>query len=220
MKIAFLIYDDLNALDAAGAYDVLSNIPGAQVVWVAAERGPKRTVGGLRLVGRRLSGRRSCRGHRGGAGGLWLAGRLAGPEGPRPGCARCTRRRPGPYRCAPAPCSSGEAGILRGKRATTYWLSMADLPGYGAEAVSARWVVDGKVVMSAGVSAGIDMALALTARIAGETVARPSSWEWNTIRSRPSTPDRRPALRPPWWRSSALRPKAGSRVDIGATAQR
>ena len=42
----------------------------------------------------------------------------------------------------------------------------------GAEAVQERVVFDGKLVTAAGVSAGIDMALSLAARIAGETVAQ------------------------------------------------
>ncbi len=42
----------------------------------------------------------------------------------------------------------------------------------GAEAISERVVFDGKLVTAAGVSAGIDMALALVARIAGEQLAQ------------------------------------------------
>jgi transcriptional regulator GlxA family with amidase domain len=46
------------------------------------------------------------------------------------------------------------------------------LPDQGAQAVPARYVFDGKYVTAAGVSAGIDMALALAAKIAGNDVAR------------------------------------------------
>lgn len=46
------------------------------------------------------------------------------------------------------------------------------LPDHGAHAVPARYVFDGKYVTAAGVSAGIDMALALAAKIAGNDVAR------------------------------------------------
>jgi transcriptional regulator GlxA family with amidase domain len=64
------------------------------------------------------------------------------------------------------------AGLLDGKRATSHWLALEQLRGLGAEAVSERVVFDGKLATAAGVSAGIDMALALVARIAGDTVAQ------------------------------------------------
>jgi transcriptional regulator GlxA family with amidase domain len=64
------------------------------------------------------------------------------------------------------------AGLLDGKRATTHWLAMDKLAELGARASSERVVFDGKIVTGAGVSAGIDMALALAAQIAGEQVAQ------------------------------------------------
>jgi transcriptional regulator GlxA family with amidase domain len=66
----------------------------------------------------------------------------------------------------------GAAGILDGKRATTHWAFLDRLSELGAEPVSERVVEDGKVVTAAGVSAGIDMALTLAARIAGNEVAQ------------------------------------------------
>ena len=53
----------------------------------------------------------------------------------------------------------GAAGILRGVRATTHWLAVEQLAGFGAVVVRERFVVDGKVATAAGVSAGIDLAL-------------------------------------------------------------
>jgi transcriptional regulator GlxA family with amidase domain len=64
------------------------------------------------------------------------------------------------------------AGLLAGKRATGHWLAMEKLRELGADAVRERVVFDGKIVSAAGVSAGIDMALALAARIAGEQVSQ------------------------------------------------
>jgi transcriptional regulator GlxA family with amidase domain len=64
------------------------------------------------------------------------------------------------------------AGLLAGKRATSHWLALEKLRELGADPVSERVVFDGKIVTAAGVSAGIDMALALVARIAGEHVAK------------------------------------------------
>ena len=66
----------------------------------------------------------------------------------------------------------GAAGILDGKRATTHWAFLDRLSEFGAEPVAERVVEDGKVITAAGVSAGIDMALTLAARIAGDEVAQ------------------------------------------------
>jgi transcriptional regulator GlxA family with amidase domain len=64
------------------------------------------------------------------------------------------------------------AGLLDGKRATTYWSYVDRLANFGAIPVRERWVRDGKVTTAAGVSAGIDMALDLVARLTDETTAR------------------------------------------------
>jgi len=63
------------------------------------------------------------------------------------------------------------AGLLAGRRATTHWQSRAKLAGYGVEVLAERVVRDGKIITSAGVSAGIDMAFVLVAAIAGGAVA-------------------------------------------------
>jgi transcriptional regulator GlxA family with amidase domain len=64
-----------------------------------------------------------------------------------------------------------QAGVLRGRRATTHWLALDTLGGFGVEVVRDRYVFDGKFGTAAGVSAGIDLALELVRRIAGEDVA-------------------------------------------------
>jgi len=78
------------------------------------------------------------------------------------------------------------AGLLDGRRATSnkanfQWVTTQ---GPAVEWVKeARWVEDGKVVTSSGVSAGIDMALAVIARIAGDqiatTLADAAEYEWH-----------------------------------------
>jgi transcriptional regulator GlxA family with amidase domain len=66
----------------------------------------------------------------------------------------------------------GAAGLLRGLKATTHWLAYDALRSLGAEAVSDRVVIEGKVITAAGVSAGIDMALTLVARECGDDLAQ------------------------------------------------
>jgi transcriptional regulator GlxA family with amidase domain len=60
------------------------------------------------------------------------------------------------------------AGLLAGKRATTHWAALDEFLGFAPDQAldrDARWVVDGKVVTAAGVSAGIDMALWLLGQL-------------------------------------------------------
>jgi transcriptional regulator GlxA family with amidase domain len=66
----------------------------------------------------------------------------------------------------------GAAGLLEGRRATSHWLFLERLREFGAEPSAERVVEDGKVMTAAGVSSGIDMALRLIAREAGDEVAQ------------------------------------------------
>jgi transcriptional regulator GlxA family with amidase domain len=63
------------------------------------------------------------------------------------------------------------AGLLEGRTATTHWAYHRLLERLGATYLPQRWVEDGKFITSAGVSAGIDMALALVARLTDEAAA-------------------------------------------------
>jgi transcriptional regulator GlxA family with amidase domain len=67
-----------------------------------------------------------------------------------------------------------KAGVLDGKRATCNkaFFQMLTMNGPDTDwAENARWVEDGNIITSSGVSAGIDMALAVIARVWGEDVA-------------------------------------------------
>ena len=63
-------------------------------------------------------------------------------------------------------------GLLEGRQATTHWACHKVLEGFGATYRRRQWVEDGKFIMSAGVSAGIDMGLQLAARLTDEETAR------------------------------------------------
>ena len=64
------------------------------------------------------------------------------------------------------------AGILQGQDATTLWAWAGELERRGAATPSNGWWKREKVITAAGVSAGIDMALVLAARVAGDGVAQ------------------------------------------------
>lgn len=82
----------------------------------------------------------------------------------------------------------GVAGVAAGKRITTYFgfVEAMRQRGLAAEVLAGpRWVVDGKIVTAAGVSAGIDMALWLVGQLAGIEHAR---WVQRAIQYDPAPP--------------------------------
>lgn len=64
--------------------------------------------------------------------------------------------------------------MIRNEKVTTHWEDVADLrqqfPALQVQ-TGVRWVDEGRVVTSAGISAGIDMSLHLVARLGGEELA-------------------------------------------------
>lgn len=66
----------------------------------------------------------------------------------------------------------GAARLLQGKRATTHWAYLDLLPAFGAIATQGRVVRDGSLMTGGGVTAGIDLALALIGEIAGPKAAQ------------------------------------------------
>ena len=66
-----------------------------------------------------------------------------------------------------------KAGILQGLTATTHWGSISELKATGTETIeNTRFVDNGRVITSSGVSAGIDMSLHLVGKIWGAEVAK------------------------------------------------
>jgi transcriptional regulator GlxA family with amidase domain len=66
----------------------------------------------------------------------------------------------------------GAAGLLKARKATSHWGWLEHLARFGAEAVSERVVLDGKIMTAAGVSSGIDMALTLLSQASDVTTAQ------------------------------------------------
>jgi putative intracellular protease/amidase len=172
MDIAILIFDRLTALDAIGPYEVLQRLPGAEVKFVAAERGPVRTEQGMLgiVADYALSEVTS-------ADVLLVPGGI----GTRPlvehePTLEWIRALDATSEWTTSVCTGslllGAAGLLQGKEATTHWRVLDLLSHFGATPVSERVVVQGKVITAAGVSSGIDMALQLAAFIAGEDIAQ------------------------------------------------
>ena len=64
------------------------------------------------------------------------------------------------------------AGVLNGLTATTHWASYDRLQALGANPTEQRVVTEGKIITAAGVSSGIDMGLVLVAAMEGEDMAK------------------------------------------------
>jgi transcriptional regulator GlxA family with amidase domain len=172
MNTAILLYDGFTALDAIGPYEVLSRLPGSRVTFVAAETGPVRTDNRMLAIDADAE-----------LADLPAPDVVLVPGGPGEVAARAGGPALDWLRAAhktstwtTSVCTGSlilaAAGLLDGRRATGHWLAMDKLRELGADAVAERFVFDGKIVTAAGVSAGIDMALALAARIAGDDVAQ------------------------------------------------
>ncbi|MET9427236.1 MULTISPECIES: DJ-1/PfpI family protein [unclassified Streptomyces] len=172
MQIAILLYPGFTSLDAIGPFEMISHLPGAETVFVAKETGPVRNdQGNLAVVADRT---------------------LAEVSRPDvvvvPGTGEWEpvlrdeelldwlRTADAATTWTTSVCTGSlllaAAGLLGGRRATTHWLAMERLKELGAEPTGERVVFDGKYVTAAGVSSGIDMALHLLGRIAGDTVAQ------------------------------------------------
>lgn len=170
MHVAIPLYPRFTALDAVGPYTMLGFAPGVTVTFVAAEPGPVTDdLGGLTMTATA------------GYAGLPHPDVIVVPGGPgTAAAARDPLLRAWLLAAEPrwmtSVCSGSfilaAAGLLAGRRATSHWGWRDGLAAFGAQPVEERVVTDGPVITAAGVSAGIDMALTLLARLRDEDTAR------------------------------------------------
>ncbi len=171
VELAILLFDRVTALDAVGPYEVLQRVPGTTVRFVASEPGVKTTEdGSLKMTADTALDDAPSPDVVLVPGGV---GEVAVRDDER--ALAWLRAAHTTSRYTTSVCTGSlvlaAAGILDGVRATTHWLAMDTLAALGAVAVQERVVEAGKIFTAAGVSSGIDMALLLVARLAGEDVA-------------------------------------------------
>lgn len=170
MQIIFLFYDGMTALDAIGPHEILCRLPGAKVHRVAKKIGAIHTDSDLLLHADST-----------------LADVSHADILLIPGAGNATTLRDYPETLdwiktihqtttwTTSVCTGslilGAAGVLKGLKATSHWAALERLQTWGAKPVESRIVESGKIITAAGVSAGIDMALALAAKIAGQRIA-------------------------------------------------
>ncbi len=175
MDIAIAAFENMAALDAIGPFEVLAHLPDARIHWVGLEPGVVRTEEGAGV-------------------GITIDERIEDvptpdviviPGGFGEAELRTSERFLTWLRAAhetstwtTSVCTGslvlGAAGFLDGLPATSHWLALDELAKFGAEPTLQRVVIndDARIITAAGVSSGIDMALTLAARLAGDFVAQ------------------------------------------------
>lgn len=185
LRVAILAFDEVEALDLAGPYEVFTTAvrmhqrhaagapPPFEVYCVGRSRAPVRMRAGLQVLPDRSFEDASA------------VDLLIVPGGVVDAAMACSATRDwiaGTSRTARITVSVctgafllAASGVLQGRESvTTHWEDIDDLrhrfPTLDVRE-GVRWVDQGRVVTSAGISAGIDMSLHLVARLAGEPLA-------------------------------------------------
>lgn len=178
-RVGILLFDDVEELDAVGPWEVLASWAAhsplrPEVLLLSPDGAPVRCVKGMRIVPTHSAddvGPLTVLVHPGGRG----ARRLMADETHLAWVRETRRRTPLMASVCTGALVYAAAGLLSGRRATTHWASLDALvaadPTIEVDA-GARFVDEGDVVTSAGVSAGIDMALHLVARLDSVEAAR------------------------------------------------
>ncbi len=171
MLIALPLFDRFTALDAVGPYEVLSRLPGADVVLCGIDAITYRTDKGLGMTAdRRCADIDACD-------VLVVPGGFGARAATKDAAlidwiARMHATTTWTTSVCTGSLLLGAAGLLAGLDATTHWAAYDELRAFGARPTEQRVVERGKIITAAGVSSGIDMALTLAARIAGDDVAK------------------------------------------------
>ncbi len=170
-RIGMLIFPRMTQLDMTGPYEVLARLPDTVVELVARSLDPVKTDRGMRIVPTVTYA------------GCPPLDVVMVPGGPGQQdlmedaeALDFLRRQAATAKYVTSVCTGSlvlaAAGLLKGKRATCHWAAVEHLKLLGAIPVHEKVVVDGNIVTGAGVTSGIDFALALAAILEGEQVAR------------------------------------------------
>jgi cyclohexyl-isocyanide hydratase len=170
-SVGMVLFEGVTQLDLTGPYEVFARMPNTRVHLVAASLAPVRTEWGLTITPDSTFDDAPpldllC------VPGGW--GVDACLEDERLLAFLRARTERAAY--VTSVCSGalllGAAGLLRGYRATTHWMSLGLLELFGAEPVDERVVRDRNRITGGGVTAGIDFALVVAAELFGDQVAQ------------------------------------------------
>src|SRR6185369_5449832 len=176
-QIAIVVYPGFTALDFIGPYEILRNLPDAEVRFVWHQPGPIAADSGVLLVGATHSFDETPS-----PDVVLVPGGMSTFEHARDEkVLEWVRRAHETSTWTTSVCSGSAilaaAGVLKGKRATSHWMVVPMLKPFGVSPVGDERIVvaegtsRNKIVTCAGVSAGLDMALWLSGQIVGESKA-------------------------------------------------
>ena len=171
LHVGMLLFPDLTQLDLTGPYEVFARMPDTQVHLIAETAAPVRSEMGLTIVPTATYASTP------------KLDVICVPGGPgivhaiqSEAALDFLRRQGASARYVTSVCTGalvlGAAGLLRGYRATTHWMSLDLLPVLGAIPVEERIVVDRNRITGGGVTAGIDFALRVAAELFSPAVAQ------------------------------------------------
>lgn len=170
LQIGILVFPSVQQLDLTGPYEIFASVPGATVHLIWKDRSVLGSATGLALTPTMTFA--ECPGLDvlcvpGGAG---INALLRDEE-----VLGFVRMQAVGARYVTSVCTGslvlGAAGLLKGRRATTHWLSHDLLEKFGAIPVHGRVVRDGNLFTAGGVTAGIDFALTVVAELVGQAEA-------------------------------------------------
>jgi transcriptional regulator GlxA family with amidase domain len=176
MNFGFLLFDDLEELDLVGPWEVISmwrnHFGGpADCLIIAEKKDPVECFNGMIITPHKSFEEAPVLDYL-----LVPGGRGTRKEVENKSLIEFVARQAESCRFVLSVCTGSlilhSAGLLKGKKATTHFSMLDNLRNLAeVEVVEKRFVKDGKIWTSAGVSAGIDMALELVAQEAGEETA-------------------------------------------------
>jgi cyclohexyl-isocyanide hydratase len=170
LHIGMLIYPRVDQIDFTGPFEVFSSLPNATVHVLWKDKTPLRDIRGLVLTPQTALHEAPALDVLHVPGGYGQQALMADDA-----VLSFIRRQMESGRYVFSVCTGallcGAAGILIGRLATTHWTVVDLLPYFGATYGNARVVVDGNLVSSAGVTAGIDGALTMAALLRGQETA-------------------------------------------------
>jgi cyclohexyl-isocyanide hydratase len=170
LSVGMVLFPNFTQLDLAGPYEVFARMPGVEVLLLASSLEPVRSEWGLALVPDATFAAAPPLDVLFVPGGPGVAGAMEDDE-----ILGFLTNRGAQARYVTSVCTGslvlGAAGLLRGYRAATHWLSMDLLGMLGAEPTWERVVKD-RDRITGGITAGIDFGLAVAAELRGEVTAR------------------------------------------------
>lgn len=169
-QTGLLLFPNLTQLDMTGPYEVFTKFPDSRVHLLWKTLDPVTAAGGMRLLPSTTFADCPQLDLVCVPGGAGMNPLLNDGE-----VLDFLRRQAAGARYITSVCTGslvlGAAGLLRGRRATTHWMSLSMLAAFGCEPVAERVVVDGNVITGGGVTAGIDFALTVAGELLGAEAA-------------------------------------------------